>query len=65
MFSNKAVDKMTDHRIDMLMLAIMVPPFSFSSWDSSAASSVPTTTSSSSSSVTSYGRTERTHSLLR
>ncbi len=53
---------MTDHRIDMLLLAITVPPAPPSSSASSAASCGPTTTSSSSSSATSCGRTARTPS---
>jgi hypothetical protein len=63
MLTNKAVDKMTDHRIDMVMLAIIVPPPTFSSLASSAASFDPITTFSSSSFVTSYGKIARTRSL--
>ena len=61
MLPNKAVDAMTDHRIDMLMLSIIVPLPPFSSLASSAASSALITTSSSSFSVTSSGRTAKTH----
>ena len=62
MLPNKAVDKMTDHRIDMTLLAIVVTHGLFSSLVCSAASSVPITTSSSYCSVTSSGRTERMRS---
>lgn len=60
MLPNKAVDAMTDHRIDMLMLSIIVTLPSLSSSASSVASSAPITTSSSSFSVTSCGRTAKT-----
>ena len=60
MLPNKAVDKMTDHRIDMTLLAIVVTHGPFSSLVCSAVSSVPITTSSSFSSATSSGRTGRT-----
>jgi hypothetical protein len=62
MLGNKAVDQMTDHRIDMILLAITVDQSLFSLSDSSAASSAQITTSSSCSSVTSSGKIARTHS---
>ena len=60
---SKGVDAMTDHRLDMTMLAIVVHEFLDSSLAFSAASSEQTTTSSSSSSVISFGKTGKTHSL--
>ena len=65
MLASKAVDPMTDHRIDMILLAITVPTILFSLLVSSAASSVPITTYSLFCSATSYGNTERTLSLLK
>lgn len=60
MLSNKAVDKMTDHRIDMAMLAIIVRRSLFSSLAFSAVSFARTTIFSSFSFVTLYGKTEKT-----
>ena len=61
--SSKLQDPQVDHRIDMLMLSILVQLAQTSSSASSAASSARTTTSSSSSSATSCGSTARTPSL--
>lgn len=59
MLSSKAVDKMTDHRIDMAMLAIVVISFLFSSWASLVALSDRITIFSSYCFVTSSGKTAK------
>ena len=60
MLSNKAVDPMTDHRIDMILLAITVTNILFSSLDSSVASSDLTITCSLLYFATSSGSIART-----
>jgi hypothetical protein len=57
MLSNKAVDKMTDHRIDMLLLAIVVSYSLYSLSASSVVSYDQTTIFSSIFFATSSGKT--------